>query len=59
MTKIRVWVEIMTTQKFAEEIMDAPENWSDMTSDQREDWMADQFEQMRNEMANGGYEVIE
>lgn len=56
--KIRVWVEIFTREHMTEQEFDVPEGWHEMTDAEREESMTLLFEKMRNELANGGYEVI-
>lgn len=60
MTKFKIWTEVFSVQRWHEEIIEVPDSeWAAMTPAEREQRMADAFEEQRNEIANGGYEVIE
>jgi hypothetical protein len=57
--KIKVWVEVMTVQSMTSELFDAPDNWDQLTMAERLDHMESLFTDMRDNIANGGYELVE
>ena len=57
--KLKVWVEIMTVQRWTEDEFEVPdEKWAAMTPAERDAYGGELFEDMRNEIANGGWEEI-
>jgi hypothetical protein len=57
--KIKVWVEVMTVQTMTETLIDVPDGWDDMSAQEQDSYMNDCFEDERNNVANGGYELVE
>lgn len=58
--RFKTWVEVFSTQRWHEDTHEVPdEEWARLTPEQRESRMANAFEDVRNEVCNGGYEVIE
>lgn len=57
--KIKVWVEVMTVQTMTETLIDVPDGWDDMSAQEQADYMRACFEDVRDNIANGGYELVE
>ena len=57
--KVRVWIEVFTTQRLTEETYDVSDDeWAAMTLEDRESYMCGLFEELRDAIANGSYEVV-
>lgn len=58
--RFKTWVEMFSTQRWHEDVHEVSDQlWAEMTEEEREAYMQDAFENVRNEVCNGGYEVIE
>jgi hypothetical protein len=49
----------MTVQTMTETLIDVPDGWDDMSAQEQDSYMNDCFEDERNNVANGGYELVE
>lgn len=57
--QFKIWVEVFTTTRFTEEVIDVPDDeWNALTPAEREARMEAAFDDMRNEIANGGWEQL-
>lgn len=56
--RIHVWVEVLSNQRFEEIEDDVPAEWGGMSESARDEYMTALFNDMRDGIANGGYEVV-
>lgn len=58
--KFKVWVEVMTVTHMTEEEIEVPDaEWAAMSEAEREARMSGAFDDLRDGIANGGWEVLE
>lgn len=58
MSKIRVWVEVLTTERFSELMCDTPDGWESMDAAARQAYMQGVFDAERDNACNGGFEEV-
>lgn len=57
--RFRVWVEVMTTQHLVDHIVEvSDEKWAALSEDDQNAYMHEEFCDLRDNVANGGYEVL-
>jgi hypothetical protein len=58
--KLKVWVEVFTTQRFTEDLVEVPdEQWAAMSDAERAQYKQTAYEAMLIDIANGGCEEVE
>ncbi len=58
--KLKVWVEVLTTVRFTEDIVEIPdEEWAEMSDAERRGAKDQIFGEYRDGVANGGCEEVE
>lgn len=58
--RFKVWVEVMTTQRWTEDVVEVPdEQWDAMSDAEREEYKKHVYLDMQTDVASGGWEEIE